>query len=181
MAGQRLTDKSSLDQNLATDDLLMVVDASDTTGSAEGTSKKVENKYIIKTAQKNLTSAQVNAMATGYEIVPNPGTGYQIQLLAVTVYCKYLTVQNDAGAVLQIGYNQVYSPADEWSHQGKFYNKMGNKSATYSFCPTLQSTGNPTVLGGSLDNKAMYITASANFNGTWEMVVYTTYQIVKIV
>ena len=34
MAGQRLTDKSSLGSQLGTGDLLMVVDVSDTTGSS---------------------------------------------------------------------------------------------------------------------------------------------------
>ena len=47
MAGQRLTDKSAITDNLATDDKLMVIDTSDTTGSAAGTSKKIDNKFII--------------------------------------------------------------------------------------------------------------------------------------
>ena len=41
MAGQRLTDKSALTSNTASGDLFMVVDVSDSTGSAAGTSKKV--------------------------------------------------------------------------------------------------------------------------------------------
>jgi len=41
MAIQRLTDKTALGATPASDDLLMIVDVSDTTGSPEGTSKKI--------------------------------------------------------------------------------------------------------------------------------------------
>ena len=41
MAIQRLTDKTALTTTPASDDLLMIVDVSDTTGSPEGTSKKI--------------------------------------------------------------------------------------------------------------------------------------------
>ena len=44
MAGQRLTDKSALVTTPGTGDLLMIVDVNDTTGSAAGTSKKIDNK-----------------------------------------------------------------------------------------------------------------------------------------
>ena len=39
MAGQRLTDKSALNNHTGSGDLYMVVDVSDTTGSSAGTSK----------------------------------------------------------------------------------------------------------------------------------------------
>tara|TARA_R110000751_G_scaffold88503_1_gene174809 strand:- start:956 stop:2311 length:1356 start_codon:yes stop_codon:yes gene_type:complete len=42
MAIERLTDKTELAVTAATDDLLMIVDISDTTGSAAGTSKKIK-------------------------------------------------------------------------------------------------------------------------------------------
>ena len=41
MAGQRLTDKTALEQQTASGDLFMVVDVNDTTGSAAGTSKRL--------------------------------------------------------------------------------------------------------------------------------------------
>ena len=45
MAGQRLTDKSALENHTGSGDLYMVVDVSDTTGSAAGTSKKLDSKF----------------------------------------------------------------------------------------------------------------------------------------
>ena len=44
MAGQRLTDKTALEQQTASGDLFYVVDVNDTTGSAAGTSKKIDSK-----------------------------------------------------------------------------------------------------------------------------------------
>ena len=49
MAGQRLTDKTALEQQVGSGDLLMVVDVNDTTGSAQGTSKKMDFKYLMQT------------------------------------------------------------------------------------------------------------------------------------
>mgnify|MGYP003123664026 CR=1 FL=1 len=46
MASQRLTDKSAID-NIGTGDLMMLVDVSDTTGSAEGTSVKMDMKHLF--------------------------------------------------------------------------------------------------------------------------------------
>ena len=48
MAGQRLTDKTALEEQAGSGDLLMVVDVNDTTGSAQGTSKKMDFKYVIQ-------------------------------------------------------------------------------------------------------------------------------------
>ena len=49
MAGQRLTDKTALAEQTGSGDLFMVVDVNDTTGSAAGTSKKIDSKFVIQT------------------------------------------------------------------------------------------------------------------------------------
>jgi hypothetical protein len=48
MAGQRLTDKTALEQQTGSGDLFMVVDVNDTTGSAAGTSKKIDSNISYK-------------------------------------------------------------------------------------------------------------------------------------
>jgi len=60
MAGQRLTDKASYNDNLATNDILMVVDSSDTTGSPQGTSKSIQIPYIMVTENKLVTDTVMN-------------------------------------------------------------------------------------------------------------------------
>ena len=89
MAGQRLTDKTALEEQLAKDDLLMIVDVSDTTGSAEGTSKKIEAQYITTTEKVSLTNADVLALDTAPITLVALKTGYMITPISVTVLCTY--------------------------------------------------------------------------------------------
>ena len=92
MASQRLTDKSGLAQQTAADDLLMVVDASDTTGSAQGTSKKIEAKNIISVASVSLSSAQIQALhTTPIQLLPAPGSGFITMIHSVLVDCTYVS------------------------------------------------------------------------------------------
>ena len=56
MAGQRLTDKTALEQQAGSGDLLMVVDVNDTTGSSAGTSKKFDTKFLLQTDKISLSN-----------------------------------------------------------------------------------------------------------------------------
>ena len=88
MAGQRLTDKTALANNPASDDLLMVVDVSDTTGSAEGTSKKVISEYVIATEKVTVSNAEWLLLhSTGKTLVANKGAGKVI--VPISVYMEY--------------------------------------------------------------------------------------------
>jgi len=64
MAGQRLTDKTALAEQTGSGDLFMVVDVNDTTGSAAGTSKKIDAKYIIQTDKFSLSNAEIKLLST---------------------------------------------------------------------------------------------------------------------
>ena len=76
MAGQRLTDKTALTEQLASGDLLMTVDVSDTTGSASGTSKQIANKYVIQT---DTVTGNLDLNTNPLTLVSAPGSGYFIQ------------------------------------------------------------------------------------------------------
>ena len=69
MAGQRLTDKTALEEQAGSGDLLMVVDVNDTTGSAQGTSKKMDFKYVIQTDKYSVTNQQVQSLHTDSKIL----------------------------------------------------------------------------------------------------------------
>ena len=60
----KLTDLVSTLTNPASDDLLHIVDVSDSTGSAQGTSKKIDSKYIIQTDKLSLTNTEVKNIDT---------------------------------------------------------------------------------------------------------------------
>lgn len=62
MAGQKLTDKTLLNEQPNPSDLLMVVDVNDTTGSSAGTSKKVLTQNLIATSSTALSNANIQAL-----------------------------------------------------------------------------------------------------------------------
>ena len=92
MAGQRLTDKTALAQQTGSGDLFMVVDVNDTTGSAAGTSKKIDSKFVIQTDKISVSNAELVALDDGggagesKTIVSAPGSGYIIVPLQTTTY-----------------------------------------------------------------------------------------------
>lgn len=95
MAGQRLTDKSALIGNLASSDLLMVVDTSDTTGSPQGTSKQVIIPYIIHTQQVQLTEANMNGLFNNpFLLIPPTPAGHFANVLNVSVQFRNTVAQN---------------------------------------------------------------------------------------
>jgi hypothetical protein len=181
MAGQRLTDKSALAENLANDDLLMAVDVSDTTGSAAGTSKKVVSKYIIQTDKVVVSNAELQAMdATGgagtfKELIPAQGSGYIAIPLKVTII-PTVSDADDSNATLYLGWDasqEVY----EWDSAIRF-NRNATSSYTYIF---FGNGGSAITHNASIDNLSFKMYSSANFNSTDAIFnTYVTYQVVKL-
>ena len=58
----KLTDLAALGTTPDSGDFLTVVDVSDTTGGAAGTSKKIEAEYIIQTDKITISNAEFQAM-----------------------------------------------------------------------------------------------------------------------
>ena len=105
MASQKLTDKSALAQQAASDDLLMVVDVSDTTGSADGTSKKIEAQNVIAVKTLGLSSAQIQALhTTPITILSAPGSGFMHLVHAAYILVDYGTTTETARLSLVLGY-----------------------------------------------------------------------------
>ena len=57
MANYRLTDKTVLANNPASDDVLMVVDVSDLSSSAQGTSKQYIAEYMVATEKVSINNS----------------------------------------------------------------------------------------------------------------------------
>lgn len=180
MAGQRLTDKSALTQ-LGTGDLFMVVDVNDTTGSAEGTSKKMEAEYIIQTDKISVTNAEFQAMdATGGAgkfrvLLSAPGSGFMLVPLNITVIA---TASNGdtSNSNLFFGWDGSQTSI-YWETNVRW---MRNVTAARTFCFTGAPSSTGTELS-SIDNKQFIMYSSANFNST-DMTadVYITYKKMKL-
>ena len=181
MASQRLTDKSALTGNIATDDLFYVVDASDTTGSAEGTSKKVTNEQIIQTTKVNITSANFTAMddtgvaGTFFELLPASGAGFFYAILNITINTNVTSAPSNNTDLL-ISYDST-STSDFIASLRRFAKTQ--PSASYQVAPgTFTKTGADL---GTLTTKPLLIYANQNFNGTFSADVYVTYRKCSIV
>ena len=104
MAGQRLTDKTALEEQAGSGDLLMLVDVNDTTGSAQGTSKKTDFKYVIQTDKFSLNNTEVQALNTTSKTLIGALSGYMTTVFNVTILCTYASATEASSNNLNIGY-----------------------------------------------------------------------------
>ena len=92
MAGQRLTDKTALNNHTGSGDLYMIVDVSDQTGSTEGTSKKLDSKFVIQTDTVDMAASDFHTLATTpVTLVAVPGSGFATIPISCIVYVEYGT------------------------------------------------------------------------------------------
>lgn len=175
MAGQRLTDKTALEQQTGSGDLFMVVDVNDTTGSAAGTSKKIDSKYIIQTDKFSLNNTEVQDLDSTSKVLVGALSGYMVTTFSVTVLCTYAASTESSNNNLLFGFDDsqdlIY-----WDRATRF---MGAKSADASYVFSGAQPGGG-VDAGSLINKSFKMWSSGAFNGGWSCDVYVTYCYTKI-
>tara|TARA_R110000737_G_C14562883_1_gene482614 strand:- start:324 stop:860 length:537 start_codon:yes stop_codon:yes gene_type:complete len=178
MAGQRLTDKTALAEQLAKDDLLMVVDISDTTGSAEGTSKKIEAQYIITTDMVTLSNADVLALDTTPITLVLLKTGYMVTPISVTVLCAYAAATELARKDLLFGFDES-SDTQFW---GKVDAAMDTLTADATYVVQGQDAPRAPSCDGSIEDKAFKVwSEGTGFAGGWSCDIYVTYAYTKII
>jgi len=173
MASQRLTDKALLSIQPAKDDLLMVVDASDTTGSAAGTSKKIEARSVIAVEEISLSSAQIQALhTTPIELIAAPGSSYAIMVHSVLVNNTYGSVTQTLRRAGLIAYG---TPAVFANEILRIENWMWNKTANMTSRPSAGFVQNTVA-----ENQPVKIAVDAVIAGDFTAVVYIAYTIIKL-
>tara|TARA_R100001594_G_scaffold97993_1_gene132340 strand:+ start:1067 stop:1591 length:525 start_codon:yes stop_codon:yes gene_type:complete len=174
MANQRLTDKSALANNTGTGDLFMVVDISDTTGSAAGTSKKVDSQYIIQT---DILSVNLDLNTTPKTIVSAAGSGKIIQPLTITFIYTHVGIASSVANYLYVSYDS--SSTSDYLVKQRDFIKDDNDDRTYIF-----GGGDATASGGtyegSIDNRPLIVHTSADLGGNGTIKCIVTYQIVVL-
>tara|TARA_Y100000401_G_C8215079_1_gene170404 strand:+ start:34 stop:564 length:531 start_codon:yes stop_codon:yes gene_type:complete len=175
MAGQRLTDKTALEQQAGSGDLLMVVDVNDTTGSPEGTSKKMDFKYLLQTDKFSLNNAEVQALNTTSKVLVGALSGYMVMPLSVTVLCTYASNTESSNNNIYFGFDDSQDIL-RWDYGSRF---MGAKSADASYIFSGDQPGGG-VDAGSLINKSFKMWSNNAFNGGWSCDVYVTYAYTKV-
>tara|TARA_R100000742_G_C4254378_1_gene72410 strand:- start:230 stop:769 length:540 start_codon:yes stop_codon:yes gene_type:complete len=178
MAGQRLTDKTALGRNTASDDMYMVVDKSDTTGSSVGTSKKVDAKYIIQTDKITLSNSEYKALnSTEKVLVAAPGANNMIIPLSVVIEYTQGATANTASSSLYLGFKGI------GSYYWDFFKNWTTNNANVSYYFTQQ--GSPTgdaTLDVTTENQPfiMWLSKNPQATATGSANIYVTYQIVNI-
>lgn len=183
MAGQRLTDKTAYEDNLSSDDKLMIVDTSDTTGSASGTSKKIDNKFIIQTDKVSINNTDFQKLKTTPQtLVAAPGSGFAIMPLFCGIYYNYSTSANTVDANLIIGTSTALSIMQSQSIMFDSFAYNAPFSLYYYGSPVANNgfAGVPSVSTVDWDNAPLKILSKLDYNGGGSIDVYITYQVVKL-
>ena len=178
MAGQRLTDKTALEEQTGSGDLYMIVDVSDTTGSSAGTSKKLDSKFVLQTDKFSLNNAEVLLLSHGAspKTLVSALSGYMITPVSATVLVSHAGSNESSNRTLLFGYDSS-SSLNYWNANAKFFNgSTVDKSYVYGG----NTSGGGSYSGGSLLNKPFMMWSNAPFNGGWSMDVYLTYCYTKI-
>tara|TARA_R100001509_G_scaffold164162_1_gene140721 strand:+ start:1621 stop:2145 length:525 start_codon:yes stop_codon:yes gene_type:complete len=173
MANQRLTDKTEFDENLAGDDLLMIVDTSDTTGSSVGTSKKMKAERNIITT---ITTGNLDLNSNPLTLVAAPSEGYFIQPITISIIYKYNSTPSTTINFLYISYDS--SSTGEYIIRHRDFIRNDSADRSYVFGP---SVSNPAdgAYAGDMEEKPLVLYTNADLSGNGTFKVYTTYQIVK--
>ncbi len=174
MASQKLTDKSALLFQPVKDDLLMVVDVSDTTGSASGTSKKVEAQKVIVVESVALSNAQVLALhTTPVEIVAAPGSGFAIMFHNILVDGIYVSSTETNRESIEFGYGTPSSATG--NYLGYVARWMYNRTSSCTNAFVFEAAGNVYF-----DNQPLKVASSGAFSANFTAVIHVSYTIIKL-
>tara|TARA_R110002051_G_scaffold177777_2_gene247607 strand:+ start:7459 stop:7995 length:537 start_codon:yes stop_codon:yes gene_type:complete len=178
MAGQRLTDKTALTEQLAKEDILMLVDVSDTTGSAEGTSKQVVNKYIIQTEKVSLTTAELDLATNPQTLISAPAAGYAIQPLQIMFHYIFNSVPTLASNYLYTGF--LSGDTTNYYARQRDFCKNAATDQTYFLGGNYNTNPSTGIINATPSAKALYVYTSVDLAGDGAMNIYTTYQLIKL-
>jgi hypothetical protein len=171
MAGQRLTDKGTYGTT-AIDwaDLIMGVDISDSTGSADGTSKSLKAQRLITTVTSSLDNAAVQDLDSTPLDLFNPGTGFIVIPIAVTIVTAYAASTESSNNNLYIGYDSSQT-AVYWDLGSRFMGTIGTSNAFVFSGGTPQAKGVNTA---TIESLPLKMWSNGAFNGGWTCDVYAT-------
>ena len=178
MAGQRLTDKTALTQQVGSGDLLMVVDSNDTTGSAQGTSKQMDFKYLLQTDKISVSNAEVLDLDANEKVLVGALSGYMVNVFSVTVLTTAAGSVESGRKALIFGFDDS-SDTYYWAVMPSFMDSL-NADGTY-VAQAKDSLTLPTLNASILNKPFVCWAEGTGFNGGWSMDIYVTYSYTKII
>ena len=177
MANQRLTSKTSLEEQTGSGDLYMVVDVSDTTGSTAGTSKKLDSKFVIQTDKYSLSNAEVTALHNTPKTLVGALSGYMPTIFNVTVLCTYASVTESSRKDMIFGFDESVD-SEYWAY---IESCMDSETTDNTYIPGPSNTIKAGSCSSSILNKPFKVWAEGTgFNGGWSCDIYVTYCYTKV-
>ena len=177
MAGQRLTDKTALEEQAGSGDLLMLVDVSDSSGSAAGTSKKTDFKYVIQTDKISLSNADVLDLNANEKTLIGALSGYMVTPISVTALCTYASATENQRKQLLFGFDDA-DDAVFWSKVDNCMDGITTNVTYHLGAGESDKYGSCTI---STINKPFICWAQGTgFTGGWSCDIYVTYCYTKV-
>ena len=177
MANQRLTDKTALEEQTGSGDLYMIVDVNDTSSSAQGTSKKLDSKFVIQTDKISLSNAEVKALDTAEKPLVSALTGYMITPISATVLCTYAGVTENQRKDLIIGFDDSI----DTSYWSKVYDCMDGKTTNMTYIiGGFDQTKEGSWTASTINKPLVCWAEGTGFVGGWSCDIYITYCYTKI-
>ena len=182
---KRVTDLTAMTTTPATGDVLVIVDVNDTTGSADGTSKKIDNKFFLQTDKITIDNTDFLAIHTdGRIIASSPGAGFAI--IPISVY-----IENTSGGTpnennLGLSLSHTNKSTDYYWDTTRYWPKTPSSGTAYdgiSFIFPGSSPASKGICATSIEDKGFYLYAKdtgPTGGATNTMVVYFTYRIIDV-
>lgn len=173
----KLTDLAELVVSPATGDFLTVVDVSDTSGGAAGTSKKVtyDNLVTVKSTKVTLTNPQVQALHTTPIVLKAAETGKTIIPVSAIMVATYGAAAEASLSNLYIGWDEASAGTTTyWAYARQWMNGVASGQRTF-FAGGQPNAGTQNNFDFSLVNKDFEVWANTAFTGGWTMTIYFSY------
>lgn len=182
----KLTDLAALGATPDAGDLLTVVDVSDTSGGAAGTSKKVTYANLGAGGILTQVATTVNNAAVldmKYDDTPITlvaATAGKIHVpVGVTIVATGAGSAESSSDDLRLGWDAATSTTNDYiGGLRDFMNGISSGVTTYNV--SLANTTVTTAYPASAVNKPLQLWCTDVFNGGWSMVVYTTYYSITV-
>lgn len=182
----KVTDLTELAVTPANDDVLHIIDVSDTTGGAAGTSKKVliSNLPSAGGGGIEIVSTKVsvdNAAVLAMKYSNTPVTLKAAEAGKIIMPVSLLVVATQAGATesssddLRIGWDAATSTTGQYYFNSRDWMNGVASGTRTSFSGGPDNASSPNMYDISLVNQPFQAWCSDVFNGGWSMDIYLNY------
>ena len=183
----KLTDLTELAAPPATDDLLHIVDVTDATGGAEGTSKKITIARLgieapiltqVETTVSNAAVLTMNHAIAPITLVAAEAGKIHVPV-GVTFVATWGSPSENSSDDMRVGWDAATSASNDYFNSVRdFMNGLGSGTHTITLNP--YANGFAQAYPASPVNKPLQAWCSDNFLGGWSMTIYTTYYSITV-